>query len=310
MTITSAELETARAIQKALEECETYALNPKLWTEYDYAQQAITCTGDLSDEASKNKLMQRLYLLQSFREEYKIHDTVEEGVLLIQRLMEMMPGYLLSVDFAAKYGSYIAVFDRAAFQPSKLHMPEDLRTFLGAQYYIFQCLSTNLKSVRNGVVFITECQDTGDDNFDMEVEEKFLSHLFNHYPFRHKECLWLNTPTAANIAHGLMKSMVPGDFLANWRMGCKLDGFDGRIDSLFKMPTLAIAQEQLLLKMEGFLMERGRNAGGFELHERMVYNPPPPPPAPAAQDAAAQQAQAAPPQAQPAPPAAAARRNP
>lgn len=284
MTITSAELETARGIRKAMEDCDKtiYPLDLKRWSEYDYAQQAIVCTADLTDAESTKQLMERLYKLQCFREEYKIQDTVEEGVRMIQRLMEMMPGYLLSVDFAARYGSYIAVFDRAAFQPSKLALPEDMRTFLGAQYYIFQCLSTNLKAVRSGVVFITECQGMTSSNWNMQVEEEFISHLFGHYPFIHKECLWLNTPTVANIAHGLVKSMMPGDFVANWRMGCKLDGFEGRIDSLFKMPTLAIAQEQLLLKMEGFLAERGRNAGGFELHERMVYNPPPPPPAPAA----------------------------
>lgn len=293
MTITSAELETAKGIRKALESCTQYPLNPQRWSDYDYAQQALTCTADLEDEDATKALMQRMYKLQYFREDYKIQDTVEEGVRMIQRLMEMMPGYLLSVDFAARYGSYIAVFDRAAFQPAKLATPEDMRTFLGAYYYIFQCLSTNSKAIRSGVVFITECQDMKEENFDLQVEEKFLSHLFGHYPFRHKECLWLNTPSVANIAYGLMKSLVPGDFRANWRMGCKLDGFDGRIDSLFKMPTLAIAQEQLLSKIESFLTERGQNAGGFELHQRMVYNPPPPPQPAAAAAAPEGQAQGA-----------------
>ena len=296
MTITTAELELSLEVQRAagshkklLDLTKRRSLQghkiPTL-TAFDVAQQAIAATS----EDTAEDIAERLYKLQCFRDEYRIHDTVEEGVSLIHQLMEIMPGYLLSVDFAPRYGSYIFVWDFAAFYPSKLKEEKDLRIFFGALYYIFQCLSSNLKAIRSGVVFITECQGMSSQNWDMHLEEKMLAELFSHYPFKCKECLWLNTPTIANIAYGLMKPLVRKDVLASWRMGCKLDGFEGRIDSLFKMPTLAIAQEQLLKRVEGFLSERARNLSKFELSALMVQDPTqedPPAPAGAADGAAA-----------------------
>jgi CRAL/TRIO domain len=292
LTLTTPELERSQNVQQAAESHKRL-LNlqqrqrlkghkvAKL-TAYDFAQQAIVA----SAEETEDDIADRLYKLQCFRDEYRIQDTVEEGVTLIHQLMEMMPGYLLSVDFAPRYGSYIFVWDFAAFYPAKLKEQKDLRIFLGALYYICQCLSTNLKAVRSGVVFITECQGMSAANWDMQLEEKMLAELFCHYPFKYKECLWLNTPTIANIAYALMKPLVRRDFLASWRMGCKLDGYEGRIDSLFKMPTPAIAQEQLLKRVEGFLTERARNVRNFELSECMVTNPPPEDAAPADRSAA------------------------
>ena len=281
-TVTTPELERSRKLQEAAE-CHKKLLAlqqrqrltghkvTKLHP-YDFAQQAIVAPS----EDTVDDIADRLYKLQCFRDEYRIQDTVEEGVSLIHQLMEIMPGYLLSVDFAPRYGSYIFVWDFAAFHPARLKDQSNLRVFLGALYYICQCLSTNLKAVRSGVVFITECQGMSSHNWDMHLEQKMLAELFCHYPFKYKECLWLNTPTIANIAYALMKPLVRRDFLASWRLGCKLDGFEGRIDSLFKMPTQAIAQEQLLKRVEGFLTERARNVRNFELSECMVANPPPP----------------------------------
>ena len=253
-------------------------------TDYDYAQCAITI-GSLDTEV----IVDRLYKLQSFRKEYKIYDTVEEGMGLIYKLMQLFPGYILSVDFAPRYGSYIFVFDFAAFFPERLQTREHMRIYMGGLYYIFKCLSTNLKAVRSGVVFIAECEGTSQANFDMALEEKFMYELTSYFPFRHKECLWLNTPTVANIAYALLKPLVTREFLATWRMGCKLDGYEGRIDSLFKTPTQAIAQEQLLGRIDKFLAQRHRNEFEFELLERMVepQRPPSPPPQPAVAAAAA-----------------------
>jgi len=234
-------------------------------TEYDYAQAAIAI-GDQDMEV----ILDRLYKLQAFRQEYKIYDTAEEGMTLIYKLMMIMPGYILSVDFAPRYGSYIVVFDFAAFFPQRLQSIENMRIFMGALYYIFKCLSTNLKAVRSGLVVIAECEGTTEINFDMALEEEIMHKLFSYFPFHYKECLWLNTPSVANLAYGLLKPLVTREFLATWRMGCKLDGYEGRIDTLFKMPTQIIAQEQLLYRIEKFLNERHHNEDVFELTGKML----------------------------------------
>jgi CRAL/TRIO domain len=279
MTITTPELERSRKVQEAVASHKNLVdlqhrqhlkgRKAAKLTAFDFAQQSIVASG----EETAEDIADRLYKLQCFRDEYRIQDTAEEGVSLINQLMEIMPGYLLSVDFAPRYGSYIFVWDFAAFYPAKVKEEKDLRILLGALYYICHCLSTDLKAVRSGVVFITECQGMSSENWDMRLEEQMQAELFCHYPIKHKECLWLNTPTIANIAYALMKPLVRRDFLASWRMGCKLDGYEGRIDSLFKMPSPAIAQEQLLKRVEGFLTERARNVRNFELSERWVSNP-------------------------------------
>lgn len=273
MTITTAELHRAREIRQAVEA--SSKLSADDWSDYDYAQHAITA----QEQEDMDAILARMYKLKAFKREYKIEDSPEEGVRLIQQMMELMPGYLLSVDFAPRYGSYIFVLDYAAFRPELLQTLDAMRLFLACNYYIFECLSTNLKAVRSGVVFITECQDMTNENFDWQVEDKKIHHLFGHYPFRHKECLWLNTPVIANVAYGLMKPYLSQEFLSTWRLGCKLNGYEGRIDGLFKMPTLEIAQEQMLSRVEGFLNLHERHSANFRLVESMVENPPPPPPA-------------------------------
>ena len=292
LMVTAAELQRAREIREAAQESDKvdtsikaqerhpllpFILNPDpncigRLTDYDYAQCAITMgTQDLE------VIVDRLSKLQAFRQEYKIMDSVEEGISLIYKLMELMPGYILSVDFAPRYGSYILVSDFAAFFPERVrNSRENMRIYMGGLYYIFKCISTNLSAVRAGVVFIAECEGTTQVNFDMVVEEKFMYELFSYFPFRHKECLWLNTPTVANLVFAQLKRAVTPEFLASWRMGCKLDGYEGRIDTLFKMPTPTVAQEQLLGRVDRFLAERHKNELDFELVDRLVMPDPPP----------------------------------
>jgi len=237
MTLSAAELRRAREIKAAVEASDKidtsepdatasssfgiFGENVKCGriAEYDYAQLAIT-----SRHLEMDVVVERAYKLQCFKKEYKIQDTLEEGLYLIHQLMQRFPGFVLSVDFAPRYGSYIFVYDYAAFFPGCIKTLDDVRSFLGGLYYIYQCLSTNMRAIRSGVVFICECEGMEDENLDMRLEEKVVHELFGHYPFCFKECLWLNTPTVANIAYALLKKQVPPDFLATWRLGCKLDG--------------------------------------------------------------------------------------
>lgn len=85
--------------------------------------------------------------------------------------------------------------------------------------------------------------------------------------------LWLNTPTAANIAYSFLKPLVGKDFLSTWRIGCKLEGYDGRIDALFKMPTMEIAQEMQIRRLARFLDHRKHNESTFRLSRSASQHP-------------------------------------
>lgn len=155
-------------------------------SDMDYAQFAIT----FGVEMSMEKIIDRIYKLQCFKSEYGLNDTVEEGSTLMRKLILSQPGYILSVDFAPKYGAYIFVFDFAAFNPTRCtRSKHDLRIFMGGIYYIFKCLTANLQAIQEGVVFITECDGMRNNNFDWRLEEKFMHELMSNFPFRYKECV-------------------------------------------------------------------------------------------------------------------------
>ena len=181
MTLTPEE--TARAIEvKDMVESLDHINN---LTDMEYAQFALTSKPD----TCVDKIVDCIYKLQCFREEYRIQDTIEEGAQLMRELMLSQPGYILSVDFAPKFRTYIYVFDFAAFDPSKIKSRHEWKVFMGGTFYIFKCLTTNLQAIREGVVFITECDGMQSGNFDWQLEEKFMHELMHNFPFRYKECV-------------------------------------------------------------------------------------------------------------------------
>ena len=92
-----------------------------------------------------------------------------------------------------------------------------------------------------------------------------MNELFNYYPFKHKESLWLRTPTVANIVYGCLKPFMSTELKSNFHLGCQLDGYEGRIDKLFQMPTPEIAQQNMLERMAGYLQARIDNQNNYVL---------------------------------------------
>lgn len=128
-------------------------------------------------------------------------------------------------------------------------------------------MSSNLRAIREGIAMIAECEGMGFRNYDPKIDQRFMGDLFCYFPFKHKESLWLNTPTVANIAYAALKPFLSTpDKKANFHLGCKLEGYEeGRIDQLFLMPTPEEAQESAVRRMEGYLKERCYNLKNYRL---------------------------------------------
>ena len=100
--------------------------------------------------------VRRIHGLQFFREEYRIKDTVEEGMELIRGFLKQQQGYILSVDVDVSNGHFVWVYDNAKVRPDLVDFPEDWRVFLGGLYYLYQAMHSNIRSCRHGVLQIGE----------------------------------------------------------------------------------------------------------------------------------------------------------
>lgn len=152
-------------------------------SDFEYAHYALSLGSEPMD-----KIFSRIYKMQCFRREYQINDTVEEGVCLMRELMLKQPGYILSVDFSPKYGTYIIILDMAVVDPSRFNTTiEELRVMMAGHYYLIKCVTANFQAIREGVVCISECDGMGSKNFDWQLTEKFSHEFMNNMPYRQKE---------------------------------------------------------------------------------------------------------------------------
>ena len=122
-------------------------------TDFEYAQHAIASKGDLE------KALLKVGGLQTFREEYKVLDTLEEGLQALRAFQKQQPWFVLDVEYEPEFGHFVCVYDYGVMDPdAAMKMPEDWRTYIVGLYYIFQLLQANLGSIREGLVHIVECE--------------------------------------------------------------------------------------------------------------------------------------------------------
>ena len=137
---------------------------------------------------------------------------------------------------------------------------------MGGSYYMQQLMNSNLRATREGVAIIGECDGMGLRNYNAHVEERYMNEFLNYFPTKHKESLWLNTPTVANLLYAVIKPLMTKEQKTNFHLGCRLEGYDeGRLDQLFNVPTPEAAQESAILRMEGYLKERYDNVATYRL---------------------------------------------
>ncbi|CAB9514657.1 expressed unknown protein [Seminavis robusta] len=232
-------------------------------SDYEYAAAALVTQGHVETALCS------LQGLQDFREEYNIHETVEEGMTLLRQLHIQQPWFVLDVSLELEESRhFVCVYDYAQLNPSAVKMPDQWRVFLGGLYYLYQMIQSDLQAVREGVVNIGECDGMSWSNFSVDMVRTLWHHLMEFYPLKTKEVSWLHASVIGNLQHSLYKSIM-GDRAANIRIGVTFEGYEGRLDNIFKVPTEEQALQRLMDRYQLYLTNRYHHQRCYRLPSKV-----------------------------------------
>lgn len=269
MRLTEEERGWALTIKRAVEEDEEL----RNLCDLDYVQYAIVTGGDVQDS------LRRMRGLQVFRQEYGINDTFDQALEMIRAFLTQQPGLLLAVDkakTASQQGGededadahlhYLLVLDFAKINPKTIRLPRDKRDMLGAFYYLHTATVAHPTAIRNGLLFIAECEGMTFDNVSPDFVGTIWREFKVYFPLRLKEFSWLRAATAATVLFSLCKPFFPAEVQAKVNLGCEFDAFEGRLDELFlNRETPEENMEMTFRRAKRHLRERFQNAEAFRL---------------------------------------------
>ena len=249
-------------------------------SDYDYSVYALVTKGDLENA------LYRIQGLQHFREEYKIHDTVEEGMELIKAFCKQQPWVILDLAYfpisvvrnvqtaeeevgptanqTLMDGYFILVMDYAAWNPKALKTEEDWRIFLGGMYYICKAARSDLHSVRKGLISLVETLGMSWKNFSVDMFSRAWYHMYDYLPQQYQHIYWVHSSVMANITHSLLKTLSK-ELGRKVQLGRSLGECHSRLDTLYKVPSADQAQDKLLQTFEKYLHVGESNQGSFSL---------------------------------------------
>ena len=226
-----------------------------------YAQFAITFSEAREDIP---QLLEHLQGLQTFREEYNINDTHSEGMAIISEFMRKYPGTLLSVAYDDEKDCYGVIFDRTKLFFNNVVSDDDWRILLGMSYYHLHAFFPDPYSMRNGMFVIGECEgmDSSGSGHAVAVAQRFWYHLCLNYPFKLASAKYYHTNMAHNMAFAMLKPFVSSCYTDKMEVGCQ---FGVNIGSLYLVPTLELANQKYLNRLDSFLKKRYEYEAIFRL---------------------------------------------
>ncbi|CAB9509163.1 expressed unknown protein [Seminavis robusta] len=218
-------------------------------------------------EECLERICDKAFLLQSFRKEYKICGSVEEGIELVNQYSLQHPGNWLATEYIPFQKNYLVVQDLATFLPSEqVKTDEHKRIFLGAVYYQWNSQFPDFQAIREGFSQLIECEGTNCSFLDPELTEIAFEHFFKGYPLKPREVVFLNAPGIVNVWCGLWKRFLPTHEHNKYHLGLQLEGMEGRrIDVLYKCPNEEEARQRMVRNTGRFLRLRHRNEERFHL---------------------------------------------
>ncbi|CAB9525087.1 expressed unknown protein [Seminavis robusta] len=251
MVLTQAEIRWAWAIKHAIKDSNDKSSQNdkgdksrpflKEVSDYELAHLAMVTHGDVDDA------LERVEKIQYFKEEYRISDSAEEGMFLLEALQRQQPWFVVNLEYCKEHGHFTQVYDYAKLNPAAVDYPNDWRVWLGGLYYIGMVCHSNLLACREGVVVIGECEGMEYRNFSVELLRRTWYHLVEFSPHIYKEYTWLHTPMVGNLQQSFVNSLMSPTFGdSRILVGCQFTGYEGRLDELFKCPTEEAALARLM----------------------------------------------------------------
>jgi hypothetical protein len=130
------------------------------------------------------KALECAFALQHTRQEYSLLDSLEEGLLIHQKMLQLFPGMYLSFSYAHDEECYAVVFDISKFAPSVLNSVESIRTWIASCFYNAHAMTPDFGSARTGGMYIAECQGYHwkSNMCDLKMSEMYWSIFGSVYP--------------------------------------------------------------------------------------------------------------------------------
>lgn len=258
LTLSPEEVTKAREIKVAAQAWPN-TLQPL--SDFEYVQYALCTEGETMD-----KIMQRMEVMEAFRQEYSIQDTKEEGVELLSQLMQEHPEFVLSLDYVTCSKNFLTIFDLSKLIMARIRTQEQFRIFMGAMYYMVHCKQCQFTAIRVGSSVLCECMGTTAKNIDHGVFDKLLHELYRWYPKKQKEMFFLHTPSVVNVLCSLWKRFMTSNQKQSLWLNKEISGMEGQsINTLYTMPTPERATRHVLSMTQRFLETRYRNEREFRL---------------------------------------------
>lgn len=237
----------------------------RLISDYELVQYSLTTHGESID-----MILHRISMMQSFREEYQIDDTPEQGVELISQCMQEHPGHLLSIEYIPEQNNFLVVLNWQGYRFNDIKTYEQCRIFIGSMYYLLKIRQCQFRAMREGLTTIMECTGAAWENLNMASLEKVVHELFRWYPKKHKQVFMLNSPGVVNFAIGILKRILPHDSTRALQLGMQIPGFEGQdITELYRTPIPESASQKVLVMAKALLEIGYRNEKEFTLAQGM-----------------------------------------
>ena len=231
-------------------------------TDFMCAQLAIICKDNLEDA------MRRAQGIQTYQEEYKILDTLEDGMRVFSRHVSLFPKHWLTLTYSHTDETYVFMQDIAELDMSQLTTPRRVDDWFAGCYYIHALLCPDFATIRTGAIVCVECvnhdwQPKTRQGNDGKLILKMMSELLAHFPCRFI-CKNYHTGVMFNLFIATLRKLLPSEFKDMYQVGCD---FDGHLGDAMLTPTVELANLRLLGRMEHVLKRRYDNEKSFKLLE-------------------------------------------
>jgi hypothetical protein len=221
------------------------------FTDLEYVSFALFSRGNLDDA------VQRMRCTQEFKRMYRIQDTVEEGLAVLQEHFQTQPGVLLYVDSLGVCGGVIA-WNWSAFFPARALESEAIfRQNQVAMYYLLHAVQPTIKLMREGISHLVQ-GSMGWDNFDSTMLSRQFAEFWGVYPAWCKHIFVYNTNSVANMAFALLKSMMPLQMRRSIALGCQVDFENPQLTlaDLYFQPTYESAMKKNMERLRNMMLLR------------------------------------------------------
>ncbi|CAB9502755.1 expressed unknown protein [Seminavis robusta] len=201
--------------------------------------------------------------LQGYRQDNDLLDTLSDSRRALTKYVNLFPRLFLSYFFNPHDGNYNFVYDITQFSGKKMTRTEMYTTSNAGAFYLCHAMSADFELIRRGVIVICECD--GYDwtrHMDIRMIQNVWLELAWAYPFEYQTQKHYNGGVMFNVFLSMLKKIIPAKMGSKFETGYR---FDGRLDSVYMVPTVEIANQRLLQSLDLALQRRYDMEESFSL---------------------------------------------